>query len=217
MSDEHYNIVFYGIIQPGKNRDSVVAEMAALFKTTPEKIKPLFSGDRKIIKSGVDDLGSEKYRVALERIGLVIKIEPAESKAAAGSATSHEGTQAAVSINTDDLSLAATGANVLEHPTEVAPVPIGDISDITMADVGADVMEDPVEISPVPIADISDISMAEAGADILEHPPEVTPTPIADISDISLADPGADILQNPPEKKAVPLPDISGLTLDKSR
>ncbi|MGB5395972.1 MAG: hypothetical protein WBN96_02380 [Gammaproteobacteria bacterium] len=216
MSEERFNIVFYGIIQPGSDRNTVVAEMADMFKTTPDKIKPYFSGDRKVIKSNVDDLVAEKYRVTLERIGLVIKIEPAEAVAASSAGNTSATAAAAVSIDTGDLSVAEVGANVLEHPPRVEPVPIGDISDISLADVGANVLENPPQVTPAQIDDISDITLAETGADVLEHPQEVTPQPIADISDISLAQPGADLLENPPKKPAAPIPDISQLTLDKS-
>jgi hypothetical protein len=217
MSTELFNIVFYGIVQPGKDRNVVAAEMADLFKTTPEKIKPYFSGDRKVIKSNVDDLAAEKYRVLLERIGMVIKIEPAEAAPAPTTPAAPTGPASDSDIDTGDLNMAPPGADVLENPVEVTPVPIGDISDISMAEVGADVLENPVEITPAPIGDISDISMAEVGADVLENPVPVTPQPIPDISDISVAEPGADILENPPEKKAAPIPDISKLSLKENK
>jgi len=218
MSEARFNIVFYGIIQPGMDRNTVVAEMADMFKTTPEKIKPYFSGNRKIIKSNVDDLVAEKYRVTLERIGLVIKIEPAQDIAASNAPSPANPASAAttVKIDTGDLSVAEPGANVLENPPRVEPVPIGDISDISMAELGADVLEHPTQVTPVKIDDISDITLAETGADILEHPHDVTPQPIGDISDISLAETGADLLQHPVKKKPAPIPDISQLALDKS-
>ena len=213
MSEARFNIVFYGIIQPGMDRNTAVAEMADMFKTTPDKIKPYFSGERKVIKSNVDDLVAEKYRVTLERIGLVIKIEPADAVAASNP---ENPAAAAVSIDTGDLSVAEVGANVLENPPRVEPVPIGDISDISLADVGADVLEHPPQVTPAQIDDISDISLAETGANVLEHPVEVEPQAIDDISDISLAETGADLLEHPSKKPAAPIPDISQLSLDKS-
>ena len=199
----------------------MAAEMAALFKTTPEKIKPYFSGERRVIKSNVDDLGTEKYRVLLEKIGLVIKIEAAEAAPAQAPAPTTPGAPIGPAtdsnIDTGDLNMAPPGADVLENPVEVTPVPIGDISDISMAEVGADVLESPVTVTPVPIGDHSDISMAEVGADVLENPVPVTPQPIPDISDISVAEPGADLLENPPEKKAAPVPDISRLSLKEDQ
>lgn len=209
MSQPLFNIVFYGIIQPGKVRSAVLAEMAALFKTTPEKIKPYFSGDRKVIKSNVDDLGAEKYRVMLEKIGLIIKIEPAAS----AQSTKTSPVDAASKFDTGDLSLAEPGAKIIEKPARVTPQPVSDISGISLAEVGANVLTEAKQVTPAVIDDISTISMAEPGADVLEHPVKVTPQPIADISDISVAEPGADVLKNPPEKKAAPIPDISKLSL----
>jgi hypothetical protein len=227
MSEPLFNIVFYGIIQPDKDRDTVVQNMAALFKTDPAKLAPYFAGGRKVIKANVDELVAEKYRVTLENIGLVIKIEDVESAAETPTKESEKQPETAAQqqtadqtppaddkpIDTGDISMAEVGADVIENPVEVTPQPIDDISDISMAEVGADVIENPVEVTPQPIDDISDISMAEVGADVIENPVEVTPQPIDDISDISMAEVGADIIENPKEKEAVPEPDISELSL----
>ena len=71
MSEPLFDIAFFGIIQPGKDRQTVIDNMAKLFKTTPEKVKPFFAGGRKVIKSRVDELTAEKYRVALENAGVM--------------------------------------------------------------------------------------------------------------------------------------------------
>ena len=85
MSEPLFNIVFFGIIQSGKDKDIVMQNMAKLFKTEPSKLKPFFAGGRKVIKSNVDELVAEKYRVTLENIGLVIKIEDAAEQTAVAS------------------------------------------------------------------------------------------------------------------------------------
>jgi hypothetical protein len=193
MSNPAFNIVFYGIIQPGKDKEMVIANMAKLFKAPPEKIRPYFAGGRKVIKSGVDDLTAEKYRVALENVGLVIKIEQTDAAAEAKQAPSASADKSAASV-------AAT-----------------DTSGITVAEPGADVIENPPAVEPQPIGDISDISLAEPGADVLENPPAVEPQPIGDIGDISLAEPGADLIENPPKKKSAPVPDTSDLSLEKEK
>ena len=74
MSETNFDIAFYGILQPGKDKDAVMQNMAALFKTTPDKVRPFFAGGRKVIKSNVNQATAEKYRAALENIGLVIKL-----------------------------------------------------------------------------------------------------------------------------------------------
>ncbi|UCB54491.1 MAG: hypothetical protein JSW45_11200 [Thiotrichales bacterium] len=195
MSEPSFDIAFYGILQPGKDKDAVIQNMARLFKTTPDKVRPFFAGGRKVIKSAVDELTAEKYRAALENIGLVIKLESGETE------------QAGAAENTDTISVAPVGADVLENPPVVEPQPIGDISDITMAEAGADVLENPPVVEPQPIGDISDITMAEVGADVLENPPVVEAQPIGDISNITMAEAGADIIDNPKPAAQSPAPD----------
>ena len=211
MSEPLFNIVFFGILQPGKDKDVVMQNMAKLFKTEPAKLTPFFAGGRKVIKSNVDELVAEKYRVTLEKIGLVIKIEDAaqqEQTAPAPAQSSNSDTE------TDGASIAAVGADLVENPVEVVPQEIGDISNISMAEAGADVIENPVAVTPQEIDDISAISMAEVGADVIENPVPVTPQVIDDISDISMAEAGADIIENPKEKEKAPIPDISELSLE---
>ena len=77
MSEPSFDIAFYGIIQPGKDKESVIRNMAALFKTTPEKVRPFFAGGRKVIKSAVDELTAEKERLE----DLIAEREMSDAKA----------------------------------------------------------------------------------------------------------------------------------------
>lgn len=172
MSEPIFDVAFYGIIQPGTDKEAAIQNMARLFKTTPQKVSPFFIGGRKIIKSKLDQATAEKYRAALEKAGLVIKLEP----------------QSSADIDIASISAAPVGADVLENPPEVKPQPIGDISAITMAEPGADVLENPPEVETPPIGDISDLTIAEAGADVLENPPPKPKAPIPDTSDLSIKD-----------------------------
>jgi hypothetical protein len=211
MSEPLFNIVFFGILQPGKDKAVVMQNMAKLFKTEPAKLSPFFAGGRKVIKSNVDELVAEKYRVTLENIGLVIKIEEAAVAPAPAAKTA---AQQASDADTGGISMAEVGANVIENPVAVKPQEIGDISDISMAEVGANVIENPVPVTPQEIGDISEISMAEVGANVIENPVAVKPQEIGDISNISMAEVGADIIVNPKEKEKAPIPDISELSLE---
>ena len=197
MSEPIFDITFYGIIQPGMDKEVAIHNMAQLFKTTPEKVTPFFAGGRKVVKSRVDELTANKYRTVLENAGLVIKLEA----------------QSSADIDTADMSVAPVGADVLENPPAVEPQPIGDISNISIAEVGADVLENPPVVEPQPIGDISDITIAEIGADVLENPPVVEPQPIDDISSITIAEAGADMLENPKPKEKAPAPDTSDLSV----
>ena len=172
MSESNFDIAFYGIIQPGRDKEEVVQNTAKLFKTTAEKVRPLFAGERRLIKSGVDEPTAAKYKAALEKAGLVIKLEA----------------HSAADINVTDISVAPVGADVLENPPEVEPQAIGDISDISMAEPGADVLENPPDVQPQAIGDISGLDMAEAGSDLLEHPESEEQAPIPDTRGLSVKD-----------------------------
>ena len=251
MSEKLFNVVFFGILQTGKDKETVMQNMAALFKTDASKLTPYFSGDRKIIKGKINAATAEKYKAALENAGMVIKIEPCEATQTGQPAKSQDARQTAgvkadqsntATVDTGDMTMAPLGADVMEHPLEVAAQKIYDISNITMAEAGTDVIEHQVklpaqnidDISDITLAetgadiiehqvklpaqnidDISDISMAEVGSDVLEQPQEVVPQKIDDISGISMAEPGSDLIKNPKPKAKAKIPDTSELSLDE--
>ena len=218
MSDPLYDIVFYGIVQPGKDREQALHNMAKLFKTEPARLKSYFSGERKVIKSRVDSQVAEKYRAALENIGLVIKLEevapPAGESGGEAAPTQPAGAENAAVSDTGGLSVAEVGADVLENPPPVEARPIGDISALSMAEAGADVFEHPPEKPAPPQLDLDALSLAEAGADVFAHPPEKPAPPQLDLDALSLAEVGADVFEHPPEKPAPPQLDTSELELD---
>ena len=212
MSDQLFDVVFFGILQTGKNKEAAMQNMASLFKTDAEKLAPYFAGGRKVIKGKVNASAAKKYKAALENVGLVITIEACDAgQENAPAGADNNGTN----IDTGKLSIAAVGADVIEHPAEKPVQKIEDISDITMAEAGADVIENPVEIPAQKIDDISDITMAKVGSDVLEHPQEVVAQKIEDLSDISLAEAGVDLIENPKAKETAKIPDTSELSLDE--
>ncbi len=216
MSEELFDVVFFGILQTGKDKETVMQNMAALFKTDAKKLAPYFAGGRKVIKASINVSSAEKYKSALENVGLVVTLEACVSETKTAENNSVNDTQASNNADSGNssISIAAVGADVLANPVGKPAQVIGDISGITMADAGVDVIENPTEKVAQKIGDISDLSMAEAGSNVLDKPREVVAQKIADISDISLADTGVDLIENPKPKETAPAVDISGLTLD---
>jgi len=222
MSEQLFDVVFFGILQAGKEKEAVMQNMAALFKTDAKKLAPYFAGGRKVIKGNINADAAAKYQAALENVGLVIKIEPCEvtqaeeqtEKPATATQTQQDSDS---NIDPGDVSMAPVGADVIENPVEVPAQKIGDISDVSMAEVGVDVIENPVEVPAQEIGDISSITMAEVGSDVLDHQPEVVAQEIDDISDITLAETGADIIENPKPKEKAAVPDTSELSLDDEK
>lgn len=234
MSEQLFDVVFFGIIQTGRDKEVVMQNMATLFKTDVSKLAPYFAGGRKVIKGKVDAETAEKYRAALDNVGLVIKLEACESEDDSGeddapaenkskpSQDQQRTDTTAKDIPGDEtppsgITMAPVGADVLENPTEVVAQKIDDISAISMAETGADIIENPVPVEPQQIGDISSLTMAEVGSDVLENPTRVSPQQIDDISGISMAEVGADIIADPEPEKTVEAPDTSGLSLDEEK
>ncbi len=231
MNEALFDVVFFGILQAGKDKEAVMQNMATLFKTDASKLTPYFSGDRKVIKGKISAAAAKKYKAALENVGLTIKIEPCEAASntaseassnnsstsqTAGTAKSEQNNKADIDIS--GLTLADAGSDVTETPVTTPAQKIDDISNISMAEAGADVIENPVVIPAQKIDDISDISMAEAGSNVFEQPPkQVTPQAIDEITGISLAEAGANLVENPKPIKAAKIPDVSELSLSETK
>ncbi len=167
MSEKLFDVVFFGILQTDKDKDTVMQNMATLFKTDVRKILPYFAGGRKVIKGEINAVSAEKYRAALENVGLIIKIESCQP---AQNDDTEQLPQTRSTIDISGLSLAPAGANVIETPVETPAQKINDISEISMADVGADIIENPVGVVAQKIGDISAITLAATGVDLIEKP-----------------------------------------------
>ena len=229
MSEELFDVVFFGILQAGKDKDTAIQNMAKIFKTDAAKLAPYFAGGRKVIKGKVNADMAEKYQEALENAGLVIKLEACAANAEAEKPSAVPSTNATeqpqqttqaqsqtsdTEIDTGDISMAPVGTDVLENPVEVVAQKIDDISAITMAETGADVLENPAVVPAQKIDDISDITMAEVGTNVLEHSEKIIPQKIDDISNISMAEAGADLIEHPKPEIKADIPDTSELSLD---
>ena len=70
MSEELFDVVFFGILQTGKDKDTAMQNMAKIFKTDPAKLAPYFSGGRKVIKRKVNAEMAGKYLAALENAAI---------------------------------------------------------------------------------------------------------------------------------------------------
>ena len=65
MSEQLFDVVFFGILQAGKDKEAVTQNMATLFKTDASKLAPYFTGGRKVIKGRVSANAAAKYQAAL--------------------------------------------------------------------------------------------------------------------------------------------------------
>ncbi|KXX65604.1 BPSS1780 family membrane protein [Marichromatium gracile] len=89
--EARYRIVFTGELAPGKKVQTVVPELAAKFRMRKEQAREiLLGGAEQTLKHDLPEHKAERYREALEAIGLMVRIErqdaPQETPAAAAPA-----------------------------------------------------------------------------------------------------------------------------------
>ncbi|VAW53517.1 hypothetical protein MNBD_GAMMA05-409 [hydrothermal vent metagenome] len=213
MNDEQFDVVFFGILQAGKDKETVMQNMATLFKTDANKLAPYFAGGRKVIKGKINAEAAKKYVTALENVGLVVKLEACDATEETSASKSSPSPETPA-IDTGDISVAPVGADFTENLVEVPAQKIDDISDISMAEAGVDVIENPVIVPAQAIDDISDISMAEVGVNVIENPATKPVQEIEELSGVTLAEAGADMIENPEPVKKADVPDTSELSLE---
>jgi hypothetical protein len=211
-----YDVVFTGVIVPGRDQAQVRRNLAALFKTEPAKIEPLFSGKRFVIKKGLDEATALKYQQALREAGAIVHIEPvAASPEAASKPVSAPAAHPAISpAPAAPAPQAPRGLEATIDPPGVRLVaperieaPHIDTSHLHMDPPGV-VLVPPLETPPLAV-DLSGLSVAEPGVTLVEHP--VTPEIRVDTSALSLAAPGVQLVE--PNNMTTPDIDTSKLSL----
>lgn len=76
MADRHI-VVYTGALQPGVELEQVVSAFSVRFGIPPQHVREMLAtGGETTIKSGLDARESLEYRQTLERIGLIVRIDP---------------------------------------------------------------------------------------------------------------------------------------------
>ncbi len=227
MEQTSYDIYFTGKLEEGTDPQQAQARLAALFKTSPEKVSKLFDGKPQLLKRNIDKAGALKYKAALQKAGLIVafKAHPQAGPAAKASPAVPdspaipEKTQttntAAAPVNSPaeaaGLSLAAAGSDVLrEDERQVIEAREIDTSAIKLVSPFLEPEATPQETIEAP--DTSAISVAAVGEDLLVDKPEQPPALPLNLDDISLAAPGSDLEQLASHEKPLN-PDTSALSI----
>ncbi|NKN34577.1 BPSS1780 family membrane protein [Marichromatium bheemlicum] len=81
--ESRYRIVFTGELAPGKKVQTVVPELAAKFRMRKEQARELLiNGTEQTIKQDLPEHKAERYREALEALGLVVRLERQDTSTA---------------------------------------------------------------------------------------------------------------------------------------
>lgn len=76
MQQERFKIVFTGQLMPEATLAETKEKLANLFKTDPQKIEDLFSGQLNTLKRNLDAAEADKYLAVLHKAGALARKEP---------------------------------------------------------------------------------------------------------------------------------------------
>lgn len=237
MADELFHVVFRGDIADGFALADVKARFAQLFKLDPARVDAYFAGKPTALKKDCDRATAEKFRGALQQIGAVAEIRPANPAAAAPAPqpAAQPAAQTAAAkpavpvapaapaaavapVAANPWSLSPEGSTLIRPDEIIAPPPvevsIEHISVVKRNPFAADA-EPPLEadrdVAP-PALDLSAYEVAAAGVALAEYE-EFVPLPL-DLSALSLSEVGADLLKPEERHEAAPVQvDTSELSL----
>lgn len=203
-----FEVVFQGGIASGANPDEVKTKIAALFKVNDAQLARLFSGQRIVIKSNLDEATAAKYRLVIEKAGALCEVVPAVSSVAP-TPTATQPTQPAqpaqptTVVSTQSVSVQSTSPDVGFSVMPVG-VELGDnkpfipanvnVDHLTTAPVGVDLEQLKVEFEPFDV-DI-DFDLAPVGSDLDEMPRLTVPLVLSEEMDsVSVAEVGVDLAE----------------------
>jgi hypothetical protein len=196
MTGATFDIVFQGKLVAGVDAGQARADLARLFKTDPARIERLFSGQRVLLKKGLDATSADNYRRALAQAGAEVELIPtgpatpapaARPPTVAPTAPSQRvmaGTAASGNARPADapLTVAEPGVTLIE-PT-VIEAPTFDLSGLTLAEPGVLLAEPTTAVAPD--YDLSALTLDPPGT-VLVEPATVPPADI-DTSALKLAE-----------------------------
>jgi hypothetical protein len=207
MSTQLFQVVVSGKLAPGATREQVQQNIAKLFKTTVDKLGPMFSGERVAVKKDLDPATAAKYQAALQQAGLMAEIAPmAQEVSAPIPATMAKPAQNTPKGDLGGASIEPPGSQIdLTPPPPPAQI---DTSKLSAGPVDGFLSTEPPP--PPPSIDTSRLQMGAVGEDLVEVLPLITPD--YNIEGITLGAPGEIIIEHAP----IPEPkiDISKLKLD---
>jgi len=202
MSDELYEVAFYGEMVEGAELDQVKAKVAAMFKADEAKLAQLFSGRRVVIKKNIDQATAKKYQSALLSAGAQCEVKSlaeAASTQSAGDSVPSAPAQAAVAAPASAPAQTAAPASSSVRADSNAP---------------AAPKTDPLGITANEISELG-ASILPPGSD-MQDGTNAASAPEVDLSGLDLAPPGSD-LGELKKDEAVEIPDISSLSIVDSK
>lgn len=172
MSEQLFEVVFRGDVEPGQSVINVKEGLAKLFNAEASRIDQMFSGKPVVIKANLDEETARHYQSSLKKVGAIVDIRPV--KTTGSSEASNDISSADVSNNDMSDNEATTqtpDTSAVEPQGTQEPDGLENFDfDFDVAPVGADVLpsDHKKDFTPAEV-DTSHLTVSDVGADVLEE------------------------------------------------
>ena len=182
MSEQQYELAFYGKLVEGSALEKTKELVAQLFKTDVAQIEKMFTGNRVVIRNKLDHNTAIKYVVALKKRGALSQIELMGQPGIAVNLTSP--TPEKLVVAASQPKKASMSLNGLPIAGEKVDEILND-AHLDLAPVGVRLEDEkpPVELE---LHALDDVSLAPVGSVLVENQ-ERPPVSVPDTSHINLA------------------------------
>lgn len=224
MSSQVLELVFYGELVDGADLQDCKSKLGQLFQASPAQIEKMFSGQRVVLKSKVDETTAKKYQQALKARGAVCKLEPMnvpQAGTAPEPSSAPEQTVAQVSSNeasqTAEASASeASGQQASFGARDAAAQPVSS-QQVTSSSASS---QPPASATGLPIAGEKvdevlagiDLTVDPVGVTLSEDEGVVVAPVLTEQDKLSIAPVGVDLGEEKPKAEPV-VPDTSHLSL----
>ncbi len=216
MSEQKYELAFYGKLVEGATLQQTKEQVAQLFKTGVDQIERMFTGSRVVIRNKLDQDTALKYIVALKKRGALCQVEemgqPGIAVSFATANSSPQPTAAPLADNTSVQTQFSSENNTAPAPPKkpaANPVqtPQKTSGKAAMSATGLPIVGDKVD----EILRATHFDLAPVGVRLEDEKQEQTPEFHA-LDDVDLAPVGSDLVDHK-EKPPVSVPDTSHIKI----
>jgi hypothetical protein len=201
MSEQQYELAFYGKLVEGSSPQQTKEQIAQLFKTGIEQIEKMFTGSRVVIRNKLDQETAMKYIVALQKRGAICQLElmgqpgiavnvEADSNTAPPTPTPTPTTESESVVESETIPAkkTSTKASMSLNGLPIVGDKVDEILRAThfdLAPVGAR-LEAEKKAETIEHHALDDVSLAPVGSELVEAK-EAVPVSVPDTTHIKLA------------------------------
>ena len=213
MSEQHYELAFYGKLVAGSDLQQTKEQIAQLFKTNLAQVERMFTGQRVVIRNKLDAETARKYVIALSKRGAECQIERmGEPGVAVNLDTATENMTAAANPQSAPAREAAapSAPQVRAEQSTAASAPVAPKKKDAkpgMSATGLPIVGERVDA----ILGSTHFDLAPVGTRMEDKKPEVV-LDLHALDDVTLAPVGSELVEHK-EKPPVSVPDTSHLKL----